>query len=266
MDRGFGVAGSLDVGIVRALAPVLESLGFRTLWINDTPEGDSLSGCAAAAAVTGRLRVATGVIPIDRRDPEDIVAGVRQRGIPADRLTIGIGSGMGPRPLARVRTAVADLRRLADPATTVSVGALGPRMTALAAAISDDVLLNWLTPEAAGVSSAEVARAAAFAGRPAPRLTAYVRVATAPEAIDRLDVEAHRYGTYPSYAAHFRRFGVEAVETTIGSQDRSTVVERLGAYQGKVDEVVIRAITASETFEAYRDLAILTAPTGLSPV
>ena len=33
MDRGFGVAGSLDTGIIRQLAPVLESLGFRTLWV-----------------------------------------------------------------------------------------------------------------------------------------------------------------------------------------------------------------------------------------
>lgn len=260
MDRGFGVAGSLDLAIIRQLAPLLESLGFRTLWVNDTPDGDSLAGCAAATEVTRRLQVATGVIPIDRRDAEEIVGDVRRRGIPADRLTIGIGSGRAPRPLDRVRMAVAELRRLADPATSIAAGALGPRMTALAAAISDDVLLNWLTREAAGVSSAQIAAAAGAAHRAPPRVTAYVRVATVPEAIARLGDEAARYASYPSYAAHFRRFGVDAIDTTIGSEDAAVVRDRLAAYAGTVDEIVVRAITAAETFEAYRDLAILTRP------
>ena len=260
MDRGFGVAGSLDTGIIRQLAPVLESLGFRTLWVNDTPEGDSLIGCAAATEETTTLRVATGVIPIDRRGAAEIVADVALQGIPSDRLTIGIGSGMAPKPLGRVRTTVAELREMADPDAVISVGALGPRMTALAAELGDDVLLNWLTPDAARTSADEVAKAAAAAGRATPRVTAYVRVALVPEAIERLAVEAGRYGSYPSYAAHFRRFGVDAIDTTIGSEDQAEVAARLVRYAGTVDEVVVRAITGTETFEAYRDLAIATAP------
>lgn len=260
MDRGFGVAGALDLGIIRRLAPVLESLGFRTLWINDTPDGDSLAGCAVATEVTTTLRVATGVIPIDRRGAEDIVADIERRRIPADRLTIGIGSGGASHPLGRVRTTVAELRAKADPATTISVGALGPRMTAQAATLGDDVLLNWLTPAAAKVSSAEVASAAGVAGQPTPRVTAYVRVATDHRAIERLRIEAERYGSYPSYAAHFRRFGVTAIDTTIGSEDAAEVAQRLDAYEGSVDEIVVRAITGAETFESYRGLAILTAP------
>ncbi len=260
MDRGFGVAGSLDTAIIRQLAPVLESLGFRTLWVNDTPEGDSLIGCAAAAEATTTLRVATGVIPIDRRGPAEIVADIALQGIPADRLTIGIGSGMAPKPLGRVRATVAALRELADPAAVISVGALGPRMTALAAELGDDVLLNWLTPDAARVSATDVARAAAEVSRSTPRVTAYVRVAMDPTAIERLSVEAGRYGSYPSYAAHFRRFGVDAIDTTIGSEDQSEVGARLDRYAGTVDEIVVRAITGAETFEAYHDLAIATAP------
>ena len=260
MDRGFGVAGVLDPEIIRQLAPVLESLGFHTIWINDTPEGDSLAGCATAAEATTTLRVATGVIPIDRRDAADIVADVRRRRIPAVRLTIGIGSGRAPHGLGRVRTTVAELREKADPATTISVGALGPRMTELAATLGDDVLLNWLTPAAAKTSSAEVASAAGAAGHPTPRVTAYVRVATDHGAIERLRIEAEQYGSYPSYAAHFRRFGVSAIDTTIGSEDATEVARRLDAYDGSVDEIVVRAITGAETFESYRDLAILTAP------
>ena len=260
MDRGFGVAGALDPGIIRQLAPVLESLGFRTLWINDTPDGDSLAGCGAGAEVTTTLRVATGVIPIDRRGAQDIVSDVQRRRIPADRLSIGIGSGRAPKALDRVRKAVAELRELADPATTISVAALGPRMTELAATLGDDVLLNWLTPAAARVSSTEVATATAAAGQPTPRVTAYVRVATDHGAVERLRVEAERYASYPSYAAHFRRFGVNAIDTTIGSEEAAEVARRLAAYDGSVDEIVVRAITGADTFESYRDLAFLTAP------
>lgn len=260
MDRGFGVTGSLDAAIVRELAPVLDELGYRTLWINDTPDGDSLAGCAAAAAVTDRLRVATGVIAVDRRGPADIARDARDRGIPADRLTIGIGSGTAAKPLARVRAAVADLRRLVEPGTGVAVGALGPKMTRLAATDADEVLLNWLTPAAASISAGEIRSARpAGAGRPA-RVTAYVRVAMEPAAIARLATEAERYGSYPSYAAHFRRFGVSAVETTIGAEDVATVHERLDAYAGSVDEIVVRAITGEETLDAYIALARACAP------
>lgn len=261
MDRGFGVAGSLEKNIIRALAPVLESLGFRTLWINDTPDGDSLQGCATACEVTTTLRVATGVIPVDRRSAAEIVADIDRLGIPADRLTIGIGSGMAPKPLGRMRVTVAQLRETADPVAMIAVGALGPQMTALAASLGDEVLLNWLTPEAARISSREVSMAASDAGRSSPRLTAYVRVAMDPTAIQRLATEARRYGSYPSYAAHFRRFGVEAIDTTIGSEDANEVSGRLDGFVGTVDEIVVRAITGSETFDAYRDLAIATAST-----
>ena len=91
-------------------------------------------------------------------------------------------------------------------------------------------------------------------------MTAYVRVAMEPAAIERLTVEAARYGSYPSYAAHFRRFGVEAIDTTIGLEGHTEIAARLDRYAGTVDEIVVRAITGTETFEAYRDLAIATAP------
>ena len=265
MDRGFGIAGSLDRQIVRQIAPLVESLGFRTLWINDTPDGDSLEACELATSVTAHLRVATGVIPIDRKSADDIVAELRQRRIPADRLTIGIGSGRAARPLVQVRAAVAILRQVPDLVQTVAVGALGPRMTALAAQTADDVLLNWLTADAARMSAGEIRAISTGAGQTMPRVTAYVRVATADSGIERLGVEAARYAGYPAYAAHFRRFGVDALDTTIGSRHEGTIMRRLDAFQGAVDEIVVRAIPADETFAAYRDLAMVSAPGRTSP-
>jgi alkanesulfonate monooxygenase SsuD/methylene tetrahydromethanopterin reductase-like flavin-dependent oxidoreductase (luciferase family) len=260
MDYGFGIAGALDAGIVARLAPVLEQLGFQTLWVNDTPDGDSLAGCAAALRGTSTLRVATGVIPIDRRPAADILADVRERGIDPARLTIGIGSGRAEHPLRAVREAVEQLRSGSGSGIRIAVGALGPKMTTLAATQADEVLFNWLTPAGAAESAASVRQAAAGAGVAAPRTTTYVRVAIEPGAIDRLRAEAARYESYPAYAANFRRFGVSGFDTTVGTDDIGEIGPRLGAYAGAVDEVVVRAITSAEMFEAYHDLAVATAP------
>ncbi|HEX6956233.1 MAG TPA: LLM class flavin-dependent oxidoreductase, partial [Agromyces sp.] len=62
-----GLPGTTDRETLRALAPRLERLGFHALWLNDVPGGDSLAGLRAAGEVTDRLRLATGVIPLDRR-------------------------------------------------------------------------------------------------------------------------------------------------------------------------------------------------------
>ncbi len=259
MDFGFGVAGALDHDIIARLAPELEVLGFRTLWVNDTPDGDSLAACAAALDRTERLRVATGVIPVDRRPGSEIVRSVRDLNLDASRLTVGIGSGRAERPIRAVREAIAELRaELGD--ATISVGALGPQMTELAATRSDDVLLNWLTPAGATESAAVIRRAAAEAGVDRPRVTLYVRVAADPAAFGRLAEEATRYESYPAYKANFDRYGVSGIDTTIGTDDRDEIRARLGAYGASLDEVVVRAITAGEAYDDYLALARATAP------
>ena len=116
-----GLMGSTDGTTLRALAPRIERLGFDALWLNDVPGGDSLAGLRGVAGVTGRLRLATGVIPLDRRP----AATLDLTGLPADRTAIGIGSGRAPHPLGLVEAAVASLRTVTDAA--IVVGALGRR-------------------------------------------------------------------------------------------------------------------------------------------
>jgi hypothetical protein len=63
--------------------------------------------------------VLTGVIPLDRRPAEDVLAAIRATGVPEDRLTVGVGSGAGRTgALARVRDAVA-ARRHATASTSI---------------------------------------------------------------------------------------------------------------------------------------------------
>ena len=69
-----GLPGATPHELVSALAPRIEQLGLRGLWLNDTPGGDSLAGLRAAAAATSVLRLGTGVIPLDRRSARGILA------------------------------------------------------------------------------------------------------------------------------------------------------------------------------------------------
>jgi len=222
-----GITGRTDAATIRALASRVERLGFHALWINDVPGGDSLAGLRIAADVTTTLGLATGVIPLDRRPVDTLDVA----GLPADRTTLGIGSGGARHPLGLVRDGIAALRRVTDAA--VVVGALGPRMRRLAATEADGVLLNWLTPDAAAEAAAELRRDAA--GRPA-RSILYVRTIADEAARPALVAEATRYESVPAYAANFERSGMRALDATI---DRADALPPFDV----VDEIVLRAVT-----------------------
>jgi alkanesulfonate monooxygenase SsuD/methylene tetrahydromethanopterin reductase-like flavin-dependent oxidoreductase (luciferase family) len=238
-----GVAAAVGPEMGARLAPIVEAAGFHALWVNDTPGHDALEVLAAAAASTARLVLATGVLPMDRRTPAEVLAAVARLGLPEDRLVLGIGSGSrSAGALSRVTDGVAALRA-ATPARVV-VGALGPKMRRAAAEASDGLLLSWLTPEVAA-RQAESARAIA----PGTHAALYVRAAADPRAAAALEAETRRYAGYPAYSANFARLGIDAFDTTIAPGNGAA--ERVAAYRATVDEVVLRAITADETPEAY---------------
>jgi alkanesulfonate monooxygenase SsuD/methylene tetrahydromethanopterin reductase-like flavin-dependent oxidoreductase (luciferase family) len=258
-ERGFGVAGALDHWIVRVLAQEAERLGFASFWINDTPEGNSLAGLAVAAAATTAIRLGSGVIPIDRRPSEEIAREVANLELPVERLLIGIGSGgLHTRPVEAVADAVRRLREQGRFA--IAVGALGPRMVALGAREADAVLLNWITPQTAAQDAERIGKLASEGreGRRHAGTIAYVRTAL-PEAVKRLEIEASRYESYPSYAAHFKRMGVTAMATT-ATGEPAEIQQRLGAFDRALDEVVVRAVTPSDEADAYLRLMRAAAP------
>jgi alkanesulfonate monooxygenase SsuD/methylene tetrahydromethanopterin reductase-like flavin-dependent oxidoreductase (luciferase family) len=242
------VAGALDHAIIERVAVAAEAAGYRTLWANDTPGGEGLAALAAAARVTARIRLGVGVIPVDRTPADRIAARVRELKIPQDRLVLGIGAGAMRRgSVPRVEEAVLALKALVS--CPVVVGALGPRMCELGGRVADGVLLNWLTPVQAAVAAESVRAAAREAGRPRPEVAAYVRVAL-PEARAKLEAEAERYERFPSYAAHFARMGVRAVETAVIG-DPAAIQHGLSAFDSAVDEVVVRAVVPEERHESY---------------
>lgn len=253
------MTGALSLGIAAAAGPVLaeqiaplaEAAGFHALWVNDVSGHDALEVLAAAARTSDRLVLATGVLPVDRRAPAEILARVEALELPTDRLVLGIGSGAGAAgALARVADAAAALRA-ATPAR-VMVGALGPKMRRTAAEASDGPLLSWLTP---GIAAAQAREARAIA--PHAHVSLYVRTAVDAGAAAKLDIESRRYAGYPAYAANFARLGIVVADTTIGPEGTAGA---FAGYRAAVDEVVLRAITKEESIEAYERFVAATAP------
>ena len=254
MGQGVALFAGIAPEIVRASAREAEALGYSSFWVNHPGSTDGLAALAVAARETERIELGIGVIPLHTRGPESIVQGVRANALPPARLLLGVGSP-NPGALRRVRAGVAELRSRLQ--ARLIVAALGPRMCRLAGELADGVLFNWLTPQHARLSGEWVRAGAAAAGRRPPKLFAYVRVALGAAACDRLAEEGGRYATIPAYADHFARMGVRPVETAIAARSPDAIEPALATWQGIVDEVVLRAITARDTLE--ENLALLRA-------
>jgi len=251
MRRGFAVFAGLAPEVIRASAREAEGLRFSSFWVNHPGSTDGLAALALAARETRQIELGIGVIPLSTRGPDSIEEGVRANALPLGRLLLGAGSP-NPGALARVREGIATLRSRLP--VRLVVAALGPKMCRAAGEIADAVLFNWLTPEHARRSADWVRAGAAAAGRQPPALVAYVRLALGPAGHDRLAQEGARYAAIPAYAAHFTRMGVKPLETAIAAQSPNDIPPALRKWEGAVDEVVLRAVTAKDTTGEYMAL------------
>lgn len=256
--RGYGVAASVPLDFIRELAAAAEAAGYRTFWVNHPSDGDGLALLKAAADVTDTIRLGVGVIPLEHFPPDQILERLLAHQLPQERVTLGVGSGRKPGAIDRVRQASEQLR--ARTATTVVVGALGPRMLRVAGEAADGVLLNWLTAGYVATAAEQTIEAAAAAERPRPRLDAYVRCALGPDGLARLQAEGERYAAIPQYGAHFTRMRVRPVDTVVVGLQPEAIGRGLAEFDGKLDEVVLRAIVADETLDSYRALLDAGAP------
>jgi alkanesulfonate monooxygenase SsuD/methylene tetrahydromethanopterin reductase-like flavin-dependent oxidoreductase (luciferase family) len=232
MTLSIGIAGSTPADGVRRIAAAAEAAGYRALWVNDTPDGNSLDALAVAAEVTTKIGLATGVVPLDRVSVADIAARVRD--LPAGRVRLGVGSGAAKKSLGLLERGVEELR--ARTGTPILIGALGPRTRALAARIADGILFSWLTPELAAAAREQLRQDAD--GSPAEAVL-YARTIASPASRAALEQEAARYAGYPQYAAHFARLGIDPLDTTIDLLRPGSA----WAFRTSVDEVVLRIVT-----------------------
>jgi alkanesulfonate monooxygenase SsuD/methylene tetrahydromethanopterin reductase-like flavin-dependent oxidoreductase (luciferase family) len=242
--RGIGLAASVAPATIDRVARGAANAGYQSFWLNNPPGANALTVLGQIAGATAPPRLGVGVLPLSHHPPDAIIRDVEASNLPDDRFYLGIGAGAG-RTVAAVAEAIPALRSALS--CSIVVAALGPRMCRLAGAEADGVLLNWITPVYARQAVEWASEGAARAGRPVPRLMVYVRTALGQEAAARLRKEAASYEAIPWYGAHFRRMGTSAVDTAIAGSTSEDIQEKLAQWDGVVDEVVLRVITAHDT-------------------
>lgn len=246
------------------LGPALVRLGYEELWANDTRRGDGLSVLAASSSAAPALRLGIGVIALSEQPPARIAERLAASGIDTTRLTLGVGSGASA-SLALVRDAVEELRRLL-PDQAIGVAAVGPRMARLAGEVADTVVANWALPDRLAFVRERMAEGSAAAGRPLPRLVAYVRTAVGPGADRRLRDEMARYAA--SGAHYARAFSAQPEDRSVGvaveSGDAAEVATALAPYREVADTVVVRGLPPDDEVDAWLEVARAASPVSAS--
>jgi 5,10-methylenetetrahydromethanopterin reductase len=226
--------------------------GLDSVWFQHSLGADSLTLAGFAARATSSLEVGVGVFPAPTRHPLAVAQTVATiaAGMTAPRFTLGLGAshassleeiyGVGvDDPVADMATYVEQVRsgRFPLPDTIdVVLGALGPRMLALAGSATSGTL-TWL----AGVD--------AIREHIAPSLPAGARIAVAIAVCVTDDVDdAGRWvderfaftASLPSYAAILRRANATPVDVAvIGTEDEvRTQLDELAAA-GVTDLLVL---------------------------
>jgi probable F420-dependent oxidoreductase len=306
---------------VLVTAAAAEDLGFAELWLGEMATFDAFALGAVVAGRTTRIPLTIGPLAVAVRDPAMIAMGVATlteltgRGV---RVALGSSSpvvvqrwhGREQRRTAlalaesagAVRTLLdggrADVDgevvsthgyrlRTAPPRSELTVAAFGPGAVRVAARFADRMVLNLVTPAAAGLLVDQLRTEAAAVGRPMPRVAAWVATAVDPStaAAEQLRRGLVGYLAAPGYGEMFAAAGfadlvahartgppprellaaipAEAVAAVCAVGDAATVLARLGEYRlAGVDEVALVPPSVAEDPGGVATLAALAAATG----
>ncbi len=227
-----------------------EDRGYDTAWSGEVTAGDAFTPLTLIATHTRRLRVATGVVPVQTRTPVllGLTAAALGRLAP-DRVALGLGLSSPVvveqwngvrfnRSLDQLREAVQIIRGvLAGERVTVDgkfyrvrnfrlsgsvpqgvkiyLAALGPKALELAGEIADGVLLNWISPETVPQSIRHLTAGAERAKRSLDgfEIAAFIRTCVTDDpgpARQWLAREITAYSTVDAYAEFSRSSGFAA--------------------------------------------------------
>ena len=258
--RGLGISAGIAAGLARDLAANCERLGYHSLWSNDEPTAAGLETLAQFAGAAPQLQLGVGVLPLDRHQPVAIAAEIARLGLDPAKLWVGVGSGQLRAPLDLVRRAVAELRELLPDRTRIVVAAMRSQLCRIGGAIADGVLLNWMLPAEAALARRWVLEGADQAGRSAPLVASYVRVALGPNSLQRLrDEESHYRNINQAHRRHFEALNVPLGSVGVAASTRSQVLEGLAPYHSAVDLPIVRLLT-EESATSLRSAAMAAAP------
>lgn len=279
-------------------ARAAHDLGVAQVWLAQRVDLDAIALAGLVGAAVPGLGVGTSVVPINPRHPL-LVASAAQTAQAAAHGRFSLGLGLGAHeperqafattwadPVGRLREHLTVLRSVFDtgavdfhgehlgaapqwpvsvPGGTsvpVYVAAMGEKALAVTGELADGTLPYLAGPRTiAEFIEPRIARAAAQAGRPAPRIIAVVPVLVADDvdaARDEVAAELSFYQTIPSYQRIIARENVSGpVElAAVGPADAVTAQLRRYADAGATD-VVLTPIgrTDPASLAALREVA-----------
>jgi F420-dependent oxidoreductase-like protein len=275
------------------------ALGVRQVWVAQQFDHDAISLAGLIGAAVPGLGVGTSVVPINPRHPL-IVASQAQTAQAASHGNFSLGLGLGahepervafgnawPNPVGRLREHLQILRSIFDtgsvdfhgnqfsasPAWPVKVSggtpiplyvaAMGPKALQVTGELADGTL-PYLAGRRTIAEFIEptIAKAAADAGRPKPRVIASVPVLVSDDVDAARAVAAQHlafYATIPSYQKVIAREGVDDVAdlAAVGSAD--SVRLQLQSYldAGATDVVLTPLDRTAPSEELWRLAAAL---------
>jgi F420-dependent oxidoreductase-like protein len=266
-----------------------EQAGLATVWIPQIPdEFDALTAAAVVGATTERIEIGTAVVPVQPRHPIALAQQILSvQAVCEGRLAAGLGvshhwvidemlglpyehpvvtmrsyldvldqalAGPGPvdveNELFRVHNPL-DITDITP--TPVLMAALGPRMLDLCGARADGTIL-WLADERAIDSYVvpNLNRAAAAAGRPAPRVVAGIPVCLcADHEIDTAVARTNRILAEAEVSPNYQRLLDQGDATSVGdilvAGSESTIRKRLQALSDAgVTDLSVRVVPIGE--------------------
>ncbi len=274
-------------------AVAAERDGFASLWIPQIPgDFDALTAVTLTGQATERIEIGTAVLPIQTRHPIALAQEVLSNQIVCNgRFTLGLGTShhwvidgmLGlpyDRPAALMRSYLEvlnaalrgpgnvdvenDAFRVHSPMdvsdqadTRVLLAALGPVMLRIAGEHASGTIL-WLADERAVAEHVvpRITRAAAAAGRPAPRIVAGVPVALcARSEVDEARAWANRVLGHAEFCPNYQRLLDKGDANDIGdilaAGDEESIVRRLRAFRDAgVTDLAIRVLPLGPDREA----------------
>jgi F420-dependent oxidoreductase-like protein len=261
---GAGLGLAELIGQVRAAADA----GLDSAWFTQQSSWDAITLAALSAREVPGIDVGTAVTQTYPRHPLALAGqALTAQAASGNRFTLGIGPSHRPviegqfgysydRPAAHVREYLSALRPLlrGEPADhhgraltavgqltapgarppPVLLAALGPVMLRIAGELADGAVTVWTGPQAiAEYVAPAVTRAAAQAGRPAPRIVASIIMSVTADpdgARQRVAAALGGAAQLPSYRSMLERQGQSGVQETVIAGDERAVERAVRAY------------------------------------
>jgi F420-dependent oxidoreductase-like protein len=263
-----GAANLVDDVIAQAARA--HELGVEQVWLAQQLNYDAISLAALIGAAVPGLGVGTSVVPINPRHPL-IIAQLAQTAQAATRGRFSLGLGLGARAIerpafgsdwtnviTRLREHLTILRSVLDTGSVdfhgseisasptwpvqvaggtpipVYVAAMGPKALQVTGELADGTVPYLAGPKTIGEFIVPtITKAAADAGRPAPRVIVAVPVQLSADIDTARRTAAQQlsfYETIPSYRKVIAREGVDSVVDLAAVGPEKTVVQQLHSY------------------------------------